>query len=66
MRIEAKRRGSSTDSCHHIFDHEDNSIYNSPPKPDCCSPYESLALQDHNNKAPDDELATVPCLDIEA
>ena len=26
----------------------------------------SLASQDYNNKAPDDELATVPCLDIEA
>ena len=27
--------------------------------------FKSLALQDYNNKAPDDELATVPCLDIE-
>jgi len=25
-----------------------------------------LALKDYNNKAPDDEGATVPCLDIEA
>ena len=28
--------------------------------------YESLALQDYNNKALDDGLATVPCLDLEA
>ena len=28
--------------------------------------YESLALQDYINKAPDDELATIQCLDVEA
>jgi len=34
--------------------------------PNSCFSYENLALQDYSNKAPDDELATVPCLDIEA
>ena len=28
--------------------------------------YDSLGLQDYNNKASDDEVATVQCLDIEA
>ena len=35
-------------------------------KPDFCFSFESLALQDYNKKAPDDEPAMVPCLDIEA
>ena len=37
-------------------------------KPVCSFSYKSLTLQDYNNKAPDDELATVlvSCLDIEA
>ena len=35
-------------------------------KPDSCILYEGLALPDYNNKVPDDEVATVPCLDIKA
>ena len=34
--------------------------------PDPCFRFKSLALQDYSNKAPDDEPAMVPCLDIEA
>ena len=46
------------------FVHKD---YNySIAKSDPCFSFESLALQDYNNKASDDEPATVPCLDIEA
>ena len=36
-------------------------LYYSFAKPDPCFSFESLALQDYNNKAPDDEPATVPC-----
>ena len=41
---------------------------NSLAKPVCSFSYKSLTLQDYNNKAPDDELATVlvSCLDVEA
>ena len=35
-------------------------------KPDLFFSYEGLTVEDYNIKAPDDELATVPCLDIEA
>ena len=35
-------------------------------KPDPCFSFESLALQVYNKKVPDDEPATVPCLDTEA
>ena len=35
--------------------------YNSLAKPDPCFSFESLALQDYNNKALDDEPAMVPC-----
>ena len=45
------------------FVHED--CY-SLAKPDPCLSFESLAVQDCNNKASDDEPATVPYLDIEA
>ena len=41
-------------------------LHSSLAKPDLFFLCESLALQDYNNKAPDDELATVPCLDIKA
>ena len=34
--------------------------------PGPCFLFQSLALQDYNNKASDDEPATIPCLDIEA
>ena len=46
------------------FVHED---YNySLVKPVPCFSFESLAVQDYNNIASDDKLATVSCLDIEA
>ena len=35
-------------------------LYYSLAKPDLCFSFKSLALQDYNNKAPDDEPATVP------
>ena len=38
----------------------------SPVKSDSYFFCKGLALQDYNNKAPDDELPTVPCLDKEA
>ena len=51
--------GWSTNFCQHFFVHED--IQYSLVKPDSCFSCKILALQDYNNKAPDDELATVPC-----
>ena len=36
-------------------------VYYSLAKPDLCFLFESLALQDYNNKSSDDEPATVPC-----
>ena len=53
-------QGSSTNFCHQA--HSSLSMLkNSLAKPDPCFSFESLALQDHNNKAPDDEPAMVPC-----
>ena len=36
-------------------------LYNSLAKPDPCFSFESLALQDYNNRASEDEPATAPC-----
>ena len=60
--------GSNTNSCHYIFWPQRQFHNHSLAKSDChILLYVSLALQDYNyNKAPDYELATVPCLDIEA
>ena len=52
-----------TNFCHYTFVHKDNP---SLVKPDSCFLYKGLALKNYNNKAPDDELATVPCLGTEA
>ena len=52
--------------CHHIFVHDNISQLYSLTKLDSCFSCESLALQNYNDNAPDDELAIVSCLDTEA
>ena len=53
-------RGSSTNFAHSSLSTLKTILYiYSLVKPDPCSSLESLALQDYNNKAPDDEPATV-------
>ena len=66
MKTKAKRQRSSTNLCHHIFVNEDNPITIVLRNPDSSFLYEGLALQDYDNKAPDDKLAIVSCLGIEA
>ena len=53
--------------CHHILVHNNaNSQLYSLTKPDSYFLCESLALQNYDDNAPDDELAIVSCLDTEA
>ena len=58
MRNEACKK--TTNFCHHIFVHNIFSL----AKPDSYLSCESLALQDYNSLACDEELAMVPRLDI--
>ena len=61
MRIEVKTEDQALISAI-TFCPQSHSIFSyCLAKPDSCFSCKSLALQDYNNKALDDELATVPC-----